>query len=643
MNRVLRGYPYAKAAIDVALHDAIGKIYGVPVYQLLGGKVRDGTELAHSIGIMDADAAAREAAEVVAEGITTIKVKIGVEAERDIEVVAAVREAIGSAGKIRVDANQGYRTWREAVRVITAMEKYDLVYAEQPVEGLRAMAEVSARINVPVMADESAWTAEDVLEIVRLNAAQMLSVYYTKPGGLARAKRLLAVAGAASLPCDINGSAEMGIGVAADLHLAVSSPEISLPGTIPVTSTAETVVTKVAGRKYLDDLIKTPFRFEKGCSTCPTGPASASRSTRRRSRNTASDDAVRRSRPSPSSAPATAAARRRRSLSLRGFDIRLYGRSRGTTEPLRAIGGVEYEGVLGDGFAPLPLITNDAGAAIAGADLVLIMAPTHAHEDVARTIAPHLAHEQLRDGGARPHAAADSEHHPQAGGELGTYCDSSSLPFICRKSAPSRIRITRVAQILYFAAFPGDELDAMAERVRPRLSADRAAAVAAAHGVPLHQRHPSSAGAAAQCRPRGIDRRRLSPLLRRHHARRRPPDRCARCRADRGRGRARRRDRAAAAVLLPHGLHQRGRTRRRHRLRRVPQQRAEPLDQGAGHASTIASSTRTCRTGSSPSPSSAASPACRRRARTPSSTLPRSSPRAYRERGYTRSAWASPA
>jgi muconate cycloisomerase len=272
MNRVLRGYPYAKAAIDVAVHDAIGKAYGLPVYQLLGGKVRDGTALAHSIGLMDADAAAREAAEVVAEGITTIKVKIGVGLERDVEVVAAVRQAIGSAAKIRVDANQGYRTWREAVRAITAMERYDLVYAEQPVEGLRAMAEVSARVNVPVMADESAWTAEDVLEIVRLGAAQMLSVYYTKPGGFAPAKRLLAVAGAASLPCDINGSAEMGIGVAADLHLAVSSPEIVLPGTIPVTSTAETVVSKVAGRKYLDDLIKTPFRFDKGRLYVPDGP-----------------------------------------------------------------------------------------------------------------------------------------------------------------------------------------------------------------------------------------------------------------------------------------------------------------------------------------------------------------------------------
>jgi len=218
------------------------------------------------------EAAAREAAEVIAEGVATIKVKIGVEAERDLKVVAAVRQAIGNAGKIRVDANQGYRTWREAVRVLSDMEKYDLIYAEQPVEGLHAMAQVSAHINVPVMADESAWSAQDVLEIVRLDAAQMLSVYYTKPGGFAGAKRLLAVAGAAALPCDINGSAEMGIGVAADLHLAVSSPEIVLAGTIPITSTAEVLVTKVASHKYLDDIIKEPFRFDKGILHVPEGP-----------------------------------------------------------------------------------------------------------------------------------------------------------------------------------------------------------------------------------------------------------------------------------------------------------------------------------------------------------------------------------
>jgi opine dehydrogenase len=153
-------------------------------------------------------------------------------------------------------------------------------------------------------------------------------------------------------------------------------------------------------------------------------------------------------------------------LTQRGFDIRLYGRSARTTEPLSAIGGIEYEGVLGEGFAPLSLITNDAGAAIAGADLVLIMAPTHAHEDIARTIAPHITPEQLVMTAPGHTLLLIPNAIRKEGGRLQTYCDSSSLPFICRKSAPSKIRITRVAQILYFAAFPGTEVNAVAEIVR---------------------------------------------------------------------------------------------------------------------------------------------------------------------------------
>ena len=153
-------------------------------------------------------------------------------------------------------------------------------------------------------------------------------------------------------------------------------------------------------------------------------------------------------------------------LAQRGFDIRLYGRSRATTAPLSALGGIAYEGALGEGFAPLSLITNDAAAAIAGADLVLIMAPTHAHEDVARTIAPHITERQLVMAAPGHTLLLIPNTIRKAGGELGVYCDSSSLPFICRKSAPDRIRITRAAQILYFAAFPGDAVDAVADRVR---------------------------------------------------------------------------------------------------------------------------------------------------------------------------------
>jgi opine dehydrogenase len=153
-------------------------------------------------------------------------------------------------------------------------------------------------------------------------------------------------------------------------------------------------------------------------------------------------------------------------LAQRGFEVRLHGRSRATTEPLRAIGGVEYEGVLGEGFAPLALITNDAGAALAGADLVLVMVPTHAHEEVARLLAPHLAPEQLVMAAPGHTLLLIPDTIRRAGGRLGIYCDSSSLPFICRKSAPARVRITRAAKILYFAAFPGEALERAAERIR---------------------------------------------------------------------------------------------------------------------------------------------------------------------------------
>ena len=272
MDKFVRGYPFAKAAIDVALHDAVGKLYGIPVYQLLGGMYRREVALAHSLGLMEIQVAVDEARQVVDEGITTLKVKVGIDAKRDIELVKRLRAAVGPDVKLRVDANQGYKSWKEALQVTRVMQGENIWYMEQPCEGLENMARVAQNTEVPVMADESAWTAHDVLRIIQFQAAEMLSVYYTKPGGLLKSKKLLAVAEAAGLRCDINGSGEMGIGNAANLHLAASSAIIDLPGTIPVTSTAQVVRTKVAGHKYLDDIIDEPFVYRDGCMLVPEGP-----------------------------------------------------------------------------------------------------------------------------------------------------------------------------------------------------------------------------------------------------------------------------------------------------------------------------------------------------------------------------------
>jgi L-alanine-DL-glutamate epimerase-like enolase superfamily enzyme len=271
MDKFVKGYPYAKAALDVAMYDAAGKIAGIPVYQLLGGLVKSKVAVAHSIGLMETDVAVREAQEVFDEGVTCVKVKIGLDAPRDIELVKKIRQALPNI-RIRVDANQGYKTWKEALQVTRKLADYDIWFMEQPVEGLEAMARVAQNTDVPIMADEGAWNAHDVLRIIRQDAAEMISCYYTKAGGFLKSKKLLNVAEAGGLQCDVNGSAEMGIGNAANVHLAAASEIVCIPGSIPVTQTAETKRTKVAGHKYLDDIISEPFAFDDGYIIVPDKP-----------------------------------------------------------------------------------------------------------------------------------------------------------------------------------------------------------------------------------------------------------------------------------------------------------------------------------------------------------------------------------
>src|SRR4029079_3757348 len=119
-----------------------------------------------------------------------------------------------------VDANQGYRTPGEAIRTLRRMERFELIYFEQPVEGIERIAEVARAIDVPVMADESAWNAHDVLQIIERGAAQIVSIYTTKPGGLYRALQVAAVCRAAGIVCNVNGSIETGVGNRANVAVA---------------------------------------------------------------------------------------------------------------------------------------------------------------------------------------------------------------------------------------------------------------------------------------------------------------------------------------------------------------------------------------------------------------------------------------
>jgi muconate cycloisomerase len=272
MDRAVKGHPYAKAAVDIACHDLAGKALGVPVWALLGGRHRDGVEVTHSLGIMDVDRCVAEAEQAVDEGARTIKCKTGLDPERDVELVRRLRDALGDELRIRVDGNEGYRTVAEAVATTRRQEAYGIMLCEQPVAGARALAEVAARIDAPVMADESAWTVHDVLELHELRAAAMFSCYVTKPGGLWRARQQAELAASLGFTCDIGGSIELGIGNAANLHLGAALENAVLPSVCPVTRPAGAPGPEVAGIYYLDDVVATGFAFVDGRVLCPEGP-----------------------------------------------------------------------------------------------------------------------------------------------------------------------------------------------------------------------------------------------------------------------------------------------------------------------------------------------------------------------------------
>src|SRR3954470_5445080 len=272
MDRAIKGYPYAKAAVEFAAYDLAGRQWGLPVHRLLGGAVRRRIPITHSIGLIGAEEAEREVAQVAQEGIRTIKIKVGVDPDRDVDMVRRVRETVGAGIALCVDANQGYKTPGEAIKTFRRMEKYDLIYFEQPVEGIERLAEVARAIDAPVMADESAWNAHDVIQIIEQRAAQIVSIYTTKPGGLYRAMEVAAVARAAGLICNVNGSVETGVGNLANLQLAAAAPAAVLSCVVPVSTPAEAQSGQIAGIYYKDDLIAEAMRYADGAIELPTGP-----------------------------------------------------------------------------------------------------------------------------------------------------------------------------------------------------------------------------------------------------------------------------------------------------------------------------------------------------------------------------------
>jgi muconate cycloisomerase len=219
---------FTKAAIEMALWDITGKAAGKPVYELLGGKVREAVPTKWSVSGVEPERAAEIARWAVAQGFRAMKVKVGIEAESDIARVKAVRDAVGPQIKLGVDANGGWSP-EIAVKTLQRLGEFGIYFAEQPVspDDISEMADVRKRIRIPVIADESLYTLQDARTLAQLGAADVFSIYVGKAGGILPAKKIADFAPSRQLKCTVGSNLELGIGSAAMIHLALAARGIA--------------------------------------------------------------------------------------------------------------------------------------------------------------------------------------------------------------------------------------------------------------------------------------------------------------------------------------------------------------------------------------------------------------------------------
>jgi muconate cycloisomerase len=253
MNGRMYGNQAAKAAIEIALHDLVGRATARPAYALLGGKVRGRIPVLGVISNAEIAADLRAAAAMKAGGYTAFKIKVGVDKPQNAERTRRVCEALGPGLLISADANTGWST-DEAVQYVRAVAGSGLTFFEQPVaaDDVAAMAAVAAAADCAIGADESIHSLADVRRHHDGKAARGVSLKTIKLGGL----RGVLAAGALceELGMSVNVACKTGessIACAAGLHLAAALPQLAWG----LTLSNEGLTEDVTGR---------PIRIERG-------------------------------------------------------------------------------------------------------------------------------------------------------------------------------------------------------------------------------------------------------------------------------------------------------------------------------------------------------------------------------------------
>jgi L-alanine-DL-glutamate epimerase-like enolase superfamily enzyme len=261
LDRVVRNNPFTKAGLNTAIWDALGRTRGVSVCELLGGPFRDEVPVKISLS---GDGPEIDAGFQLARslGFGAFKVKVGKDPGPDAARVARVRELAGPEAYIGADANGGWS--RAAAReAIPRLCESSIAFIEQPVDAadLDGMRELRG-LGLPVVADEAVYGPRDVVEIADRGAADIVSVYVGKSSGLDRAVESARLAAERGLEVVIGANGEMGIGAAAQLHLACACRVL---GSVPC---------GITGHHFYEEepTLEWPLDIDGSVARLPAGP-----------------------------------------------------------------------------------------------------------------------------------------------------------------------------------------------------------------------------------------------------------------------------------------------------------------------------------------------------------------------------------
>ncbi len=246
--------------VETACWDIMGKACGKPVYQLLGGKLRDRIEIGYALGILGLDETREKVVQIKEEGFNTLKTKGGINLAFDIKRAEVIREAGGTEFEFRVDMNQGYDT-PKALRYLKAVEDCDLQYIEQPI-GINMyddMKLLRERTSTPIGINEDCCIPNNFLQAVKMGCIDIAIVDFEPLGGICELMRIENIAQEAGIPLVHHCGWDMGVKLAAILHATCTMQSF----TYSMDSTYQA---------HGDDVLKDRIKIENGCYIIPEGP-----------------------------------------------------------------------------------------------------------------------------------------------------------------------------------------------------------------------------------------------------------------------------------------------------------------------------------------------------------------------------------